>query len=130
MANTTSQDVLNSFESTFQDKHILPTDLVEQWLLDCIGEYCLQNEILNYDKTTKEFDRELHQWQITTLGIMIKIKYCIREVSRINKLNNIIGKDISYNATGDSKKYSKAELDSEITRLTQLLEYQKPTAYV
>ena len=128
--NTTYSEVVESFESTFQDKRALAEGLVKQWLLDSIGEFCLEIDTITYDKTLNEFTSELPQWQITSIALMMKIKYCTREVSRVNKLNNITGKDISFNATGDTKKYTKDELDSEILRLTKMLDNQKPTAYV
>ena len=61
---------------------------------------------------------------------MMKIKYCTRELSRVNKLNNIIGKDLSLNSTGDSKKYTMSELINEIENLKELLNKQKTTAYL
>lgn len=130
MANTTYAEVIESFESTFQSKYILPDGLIKQWFLDSVGEFSLEVEVLNFDTILEEFDTRLPRWIITSLGLMIKIKYCIREISRINKLSNIIGKDISFNGNGDTKKYTKEELDSEISRLTKLLNNQKPTAYV
>jgi hypothetical protein len=128
--NTTYQKILDSFESTFQNKYILPDSLVRQWFLDAVGEFTLEIDELKFDETLNEFDTKLNQWIISSLGLMMKIKYCTREISRVNKLNNIIGKDISLNSTGDTKKYTKEELDSEISKLTKLLDNQKPTAYV
>jgi len=130
MANTTYQEVIDSFESTFQNKYVLAEGLVKQWFLDSVAEFSLELENLNFDTTTNTFDRVLPRWIIVSLGLMMKVKYCIREISRVNKLNNIIGKDISFNGNGDTKKYTKEELDSELTRLNKLLDNQKPTAYV
>ena len=130
MANTTYQEVVDSFESTFQNKYVLAEGLVKQWFLDSVAEFSLELENLNFDTTTNTFDRVLPRWIIVSLGLMMKVKYCIREISRVNKLNNIIGKDISFNGNGDTKKYTKEELDSELTRLNKLLDNQKPTAYV
>src|SRR5690606_13380223 len=130
MANTTYEQVLRSFESTFQNKYVLPEELVYQWFIDSLGEFSLEVEVLNFDETQREFDRDLDQWIIRSLALMMKIKYCTREVSRINKLNNIIGKDVSFNATGDTKKYTRAELLNEINTLQDLLQKQKPTAYI
>lgn len=130
MTNTTYQEILDSFESTFQNKSVLAEGLVYQWFLDSLGEFELEIKALNFDEALKEFDVKLPRWIVTSLGLMMKIKYCTREVSRVNKLNNIIGKDISFNGNGDTKKYTKDELDSEISKLTRLLDNQKPTAYV
>lgn len=130
MANTTYQEVIDSFESTFQNKYVLAEGLVKQWFLDSVAEFSLELENLNFDTTTNTFDVILPRWIVVSLGLMMKVKYCIREISRVNKLNNIIGKDISFNGNGDTKKYTKEELDSELARLNKLLDNQKPTAYV
>lgn len=130
MANTTYQEVVDSFESTFQNKYVLAEGLVKQWFLDSVAEFSLELENLNFDTTTNTFDVILPRWIVVSLGLMMKVKYCIREISRVNKLNNIIGKDISLNGNGDTKKYTKDELDSELARLNKLLDNQKPTAYV
>lgn len=130
MANTTYQEVIDSFESTFQNKYVLAEGLVKQWFLDSVAEFSLELENLNFDTVTNTFDVILPRWIVVSLGLMMKVKYCIREISRVNKLNNIIGKDISFNGNGDTKKYTKEELDSELARLNKLLDNQKPTAYV
>lgn len=130
MANTTYQEVIDSFESTFQNKYVLAEGLVKQWFLDSVAEFSLEIENLNFDTVTNTFDVILPRWIVVSLGLMMKVKYCIREISRVNKLNNIIGKDISFNGNGDTKKYTKEELDSELARLNKLLDNQKPTAYV
>lgn len=130
MANTTYQEVIDSFESTFQNKYVLAEGLLKQWFLDSVAEFSLELENLNFDTVTNTFDVILPRWIVVSLGLMMKVKYCIREISRVNKLNNIIGKDISFNGNGDTKKYTKEELDSELARLNKLLDNQKPTAYV
>jgi len=130
MANTTYQEVIDSFESTFQNKYVLADGLIKQWFLDSVAEFSLEIENLNFDTVTNTFDVILPRWIVVSLGLMMKVKYCIREISRVNKLNNIIGKDISFNGNGDTKKYTKEELDSELARLNKLLDNQKPTAYV
>lgn len=128
--NTTYEQVLESFESTFQHKTQLPSELIEQWFKDSVSEYELEIEELDYNWSGSEFNKELKQYEIRSIALMMKIKYCTRELSRVNKLNNIIGKDLSLNSTGDSKKYTMSELINEIENLKELLGKQKTTAYL
>ena len=123
--NTTSQDIIDSFDSTFQDKYVLSDGLIMQWLIDAIGEFELEIGDLNYDIEMDEFPVKLKQYQIKTLALLMKVSYLTRELSRINKISNIIGKDISLNGTGDTKRFSKAELESELTRVKDMLNKQK-----
>lgn len=127
---TTYEDVVYSFNSTFADKHILPDGLVKQWFLDSVGEFSLDVKKLLFDVESDKFSTQLEQWEIRSLGLMMKIKYCTREVSRINKINNIIGKDISLNNTDSAKKQAESDMLNEMNKLSILLSKQKPTAYV
>lgn len=127
---STYQDVVDSFESTFQDKYVLPEGLVKQWFIDSVGEFSLDIEPLLYDEATNSFNEQLPQWQIITIALMMKSKYCTREVSRVNKLSNIIGKDISLNNTDSTKKRAQEELLITLDKIQDLLFKQKPTAYI
>jgi hypothetical protein len=111
MANTTYADVLAAFESSFQDKHTMPAGLVREWFGKAVGYFELEVSELGWDGDSDEFDRPLPRAVIDCLADLMKIRYQERELSRINKLNNIIGKDVAFNSTGDSKKATKAELD-------------------
>ena len=39
MANTEAKDVINSFESSFADKQVLPESLEIMWLKKAVGRY-------------------------------------------------------------------------------------------
>lgn len=133
MANTIAQDVYDSFESTFSDKKEIPESLEFQWLKNAIGRYNMEiaiNESLNFDSKLKEFDQELDQYVIDTLGQMIRQLYQERENSRVNKIASIVGKELSVNGTNGLQKYAKEELDYHTSKTTDMIENQKPTAMV
>lgn len=125
----TSKDVIESFESTFQDKFVVPLDLEMQWFKDALALYELEIDTLGYNAETDEFATNVKSYQITTLGLMMKRSYCARELSRIIKIQNIVGKDVSLTGTGDQKRISKEELEFEQNRVEDLLNKQKVSWY-
>jgi hypothetical protein len=139
---TSYTEVVSSFESIIKCKYKLDDGLVYQWFLNALGEYELNIESLGYNKTTMEFkspsstsnafdkDGNLKNHIILTLAEMMKSYYMQQEVRRVNQLNNIIGKDISLNGTGDTKKYTKAESDAIDSKIADLFTKQKVPAYV
>ena len=129
MANTAKQAVFDVFESLIREKTALSATLEAQWLLDAIAEYGVELDELTYDSTTGTFDTVLPQATITTLGYMMKISYLRREVSRVNKMNNIITKDLSLNGNGDSKRFTLEELREEIARAQDFVNKQKTSYY-
>lgn len=125
----TSKDVIESFESTFQDKFVIPLDLEMQWFKDALALYELEIDALGYNSETDQFLPNVKSYQITTLGLMMKRSYCARELSRIIKIQNIVGKDVSLTGTGDQKRISKEELELEQNRVEDLLNKQKVSWY-
>lgn len=125
----TSKDVIESFESTFQDKFVIPLDLEMQWFKDALALYELEIDALGYNSETDQFSPNVKSYQITTLGLMMKRSYCARELSRIIKIQNIVGKDVSLTGTGDQKRISKEELEIEQNRVEDLLNKQKVSWY-
>lgn len=125
----TSKDVIESFESTFQDKFVIPIELEMQWFKDALALYELEISELGYNAETDEFATDVKSYQIITLGLMMKRSYCARELSRIIKIQNIVGKDVSLTGTGDQKRVSKEELEFEQNRIDDLLNKQKTSWY-
>lgn len=123
------QDALDSFGSTFMDKYELPSGLTEQWFKDAISELELETEATGYDEDTDEFPADFPQYKIKAIGLMMKLYYCERELSRINKLNNIISKDLSFNGTGESKRSARDELEIERNRVVDMLAKLKTPSY-
>ena len=129
MANTSYEDVIDTFESSFIDKYELPDELVKVWFNKAVGDYSLEIEDLNYDKLTEEFDVELDQSVISTLASLMKKYYQEREYSRVNKINNIIGKDISLNNTDSTKKNTREELNYIKDSVDEYYNKQKTTVF-
>ena len=128
--NTQAQDVFDSFESSFQDKKVIPDDLELIWLLKAIGRYSVELDKLNFDKDEMEFDCELDRYTIDTLGAFMKQSYQEREVSKDNKRVSIVGKDISIDGNNGSKTAARDELKYDDSKSTEMINNQMPTAYV
>lgn len=126
---TTYKDVIASFESTFQDKQEIPDSLEKQWLKMAVARYTIELTSLEYDEITGEFEDELDQYTIDTLAIFMKQFLQEREVSKVNKRVSIVGKDLSYDGTGNAKKYSREELDYIYNKSQEMIDNQKPPAY-
>ena len=60
---------------------------------------------------------------------MIKVYYLERELSRVNKIASIVGKDLSVNGTNGLQKYTKEEYITVKAELEERLYNLKPTAY-
>lgn len=130
MANTTAQDVYDSFESSFQDKCIIPEKLELQWLLKAIGRFSVELEPLIFDDEELVFDKKLDRYIIDTLGAFMKQSYQEREVSKVNKRVSIVGKDLSVDGNNGSKNATKNELEYDRNKSVEMIDNQKPTAYV
>lgn len=128
--NTTAKEVFDSFEASFQDKKVIPVELEIVWLLKAIGRYSVELEPLNYDSDTMTFDCKLERYVIDTLGAFMKQSYQEREVSKVNKRVSIVSKELSIDGTNGSKTSAKAELDYDTEKSIQMIDNQKPTAYV
>ena len=130
MANTQAQEVYNAFEATFSDKKEIPESLELQWLKMSVGRYNAEiaiDEPLNFDEELLEFDKQVDQYTISTLGQMIRELYQEREFSRVTKIASIVG-EISVNGTNGLQKYSKEELDDHSNKVNSMIDNQKPTA--
>lgn len=134
-------DVTSAFESIIKCKYVLSDDLVYQWFLNALGEYELNIENIYYKKevmgfvapssSSDAFDEsgDLKRHIVLTLAETMKSYYMQQEVRRVNQLNNIIGKDISLNGTGDTKKYTKEEADAIDYKVADLFAKQKSPVY-
>lgn len=126
---TSAQNVIDSFESIMREKVALSTSLEQQWVLDSVAEYNLQIGTLNYNSTSFTFDEDLDQSIIMILGCLVKLRYLRREVSRVNKINNIITKDLTLNGSGDSKRMTIEEAKMEIEQTEKLINMLKTPSY-
>jgi len=132
MANTPTkaQEVYDSFEASFQDKSIIPITLEYEWLLKAVARYSIELDPISFDEDILEFDTKLDRYVIDTLAAFMKQSYQEREVSKVNKRVSIVGKDISIDGNNGSKTAAKNELLYDESKSNQMIDNQKPTAYV
>lgn len=132
MANTqtTAQEVYDSFEASFQDKSIIPEELEFVWLQKAVARYSIELDPIHFDEENLVFDTKLDRYVIDTLGAFMKQSYQEREVSKVNKRVSIVGKDISIDGNNGSKTAAKNELLYDESKSNQMVDNQKPTAYV
>ena len=130
MGNTKANDVIDSFESSFQDKVEIPTELEMVWLRKAIGRYPERIGELNYDPLVMEFDSRLKQSTIDLLGAYMKLFYQEREVSKVNKRASIVTKDLSWDGTNGTKTAEKSHLEYVLAEILHLENDLKDTAYV
>ena len=138
---TTYENVVSVFESIIKSKYVLADGLVQQWFYNAVGEFELNIGKLGYsidetcflssDGNEEFFDKKGNlQWHvILTLAEIMKSYYMQQERRRVNQLNNVIGKDISLNGTGDTKKYTAEEADNTDWKVADFFQKQKPPAY-
>jgi hypothetical protein len=130
MANTTAQDVFDSFESSFQDKKEIPQALELEWLKKAVGRFSVEVDPLDFDVTNMTFSTELDRYVIDTLGAFMKQSYQEREVSKVNKRISIVSRDFSIDGNNGSKNAARNELLYDESKSAQMVDNQKPTAYV
>lgn len=129
MVNTTAFEVIDSFESSFQDKRVIPFELEMVWLKKAIGRYSVELDPLNFDDEILEFDTKLDRYVIDTLGTFMNQYYQERQVSLVNKRVSIVGKDLSVDGSNGTKTAEKAHLNYIESQAIGMVENQKPTAY-
>lgn len=130
MLKTKAFEIIESFESSFQDKCVIPFELEMMWLKKAIGRFSIELDPLVFDEETLEFDCRLDRYVIDTLASFMKQYYMERQYSLVNKRVSIVGKDLSWDASTNSKKYTKEELDYTANKSIDMVENQKPTAYI
>lgn len=127
---TRAQDVIDSFESSFADKKVLPMDLELMWLKKAIARYSIELERLNYDAEANAFDSVLDQYTIDTLAAYMKQLYQERETSKINKRVSIVTDSFSIDGTGNAKTAAKNELEYDESKSAFMTGNLKTVAYI
>lgn len=130
MDNTTANEVIQSFESSFVDKKVLPESLEMEWLKKAIGRFSIELDPLNFDVELNEFDCQLDRYVIDTLAEFMMQSYQERQVSLANKRVSIVGKDLSIDGSNGAKAAEKAHLEYIREQASEMVDNQKPTAYV
>lgn len=127
--NTSYLDVLNVFHSLLKSKFEIDMDLEYQWFLNALADYELELSELNYLESQRVFADSLPRYIVKTLGIIMYVNYLTQELSRVMKLNGIIGKDISLTGMDATKRVTIEELQSEKIYAEKLLHKQKQHAF-
>lgn len=130
MSNTSANEVIQSFESSFVDKKVLPESLEMEWLKRAIGRFSIELDPLNFDSELKEFDCKLDRYAIDTLAMFMMQSYQERQVSLANKRISIVGRDISIDGSNGAKTAEKSHLEYIREQSSDMVDNQKPTAYV
>lgn len=130
MGNTTAQEVILFFESSFADKQCIPDSLELMWLRKAVAKYTLELDELFYDSDLMEFDRKLDDYVIETLSQYMRQLYQERQVSLVNKRVSITGKDLTIDSGGNAKVAERNHLEYISQELSEMVEHQKPSAYV
>lgn len=128
--NTTVQEVLDSFESSFRDKETIPTELEMVWLRKAVSRFNIELYEISFDAEDGMFDAKLDGYAIDTIAAFMKQLYQEREVSKVNKRVSIVSKDLSIDGNNGSKAAAKNELDYLNSESEYMIANQKPTAYV
>ncbi len=127
--NTSYLDVLNVFHSLLKSKFEIDEDLEYQWFLNALADYELELSQLNYLESQRVFASSLPRYIVKTLGLIMYVNYLTQELSRVMKLNGIIGKDISLTGMDATKRVTLEELQSEKIYAEKLLHKQKQHAF-
>lgn len=128
--NTDANIIIDSFESSFVDKHVIPRELELVWLEKAIGRYSVELEPLNYDSILEEFDKKLDRYVIDTLAQFMYQYYQERQVSLANKRVSIVTNGLSVDGSNGAKTAEKAHLEYIERIASEMIENQKPTALV
>lgn len=129
MSNTTANDVIQSFESSFVDKRVLPESLEIEWLKKAVGRYSIELDPLHFDDEIYEFDCKLERYVIDTLAEFMMQSYQERQVSLVNKRVSITGKDLGIDGSNGTKTAERNHLEYISGKASDMVENQKPTAY-
>ena len=127
---TAAKKVIDSFESSFRDKAVIPEALELLWLRKAVSRYSVEIDPLEYDEESHEFADDLDGYTIDVLAALMKQFYQEREVSKVNKRVSIVTKEISVDGNGNGKSAAKNELDYVASQSELLMNNLRPTAYV
>ncbi|MGZ9868119.1 hypothetical protein ACU3L3_06830 [Priestia endophytica] len=120
--------VQSVFHSKPQEKKALPEGLEEQFFINAVGDFetdlyplhILEDNGLQEDLTNSE---------IQVIGLLMYKHYLERELDRILKLNNIIGRDIKTTGLGDSKSNTNKRLESLQEEIDKKISKLKPLTF-
>lgn len=130
MKKTQASEIIESFEGSFADKQVIPFELEIVWLKKAVGRYSAELDPISFDSETLCFDTELDRYVIDTLAQFMYQSYQERQVSLVNKRVSIVGKDLSVDGSNGTKTAERAHLEYVDEKARDMVENQKPTAYI
>ena len=121
-------EVQDVFHSKFQEKKELPAGLEAQFFKNAVGDFITDLYPLNIieDNSLQE---ELALPEIQLLGALMYKNYLERELDRILKLNNIVGRDIKLTGLGDSKSTTKKRLEEVLKDIDKRMSKLQPLTF-
>lgn len=126
---TPYEEILKVFHSLLKSKFEINPELEYQWFLNALADFELEISKLDYLDVQKAFASSLPLHVIKTLGLIMYVNYLTQELSRVTKLNGIIGKDISLTGMDATKRVTFQELESEKLYAEKLLHKQKQNCF-
>ena len=118
---------VNVLHSTIKDRFEIPKGLYEQWFYNALAEYSLDISLLRFDNETMNFKDD--NPPIYVIGLLMTKYYVKQQLSRINKLNNIVGKDLQLTGMGQAKAAVNNEYQGILFEIEQKLHKYKRHAY-
>lgn len=127
---TTFEDIETNFHSMPLTKFEIHQDLELEWLKNAIADYELELGCdLGYDPDMQVFAGDLSNVTIRVLALMMYVCYLQRELSRVMALNAIYGRDIQITGGDATKRVTKAEMESEMSRVRDRLHRLKQNSF-
>jgi hypothetical protein len=127
--STSKTKVTDNFHSQFQDLNVIPPDLENQLFLNALGDFEGDLYTLTYDDVNEVISEDLSRTELNLLGKLMYKHYLNRERDRIIKLNNIIGRDVTLNGTGNTKQQMNITYDSVENDIENLVSKLKDNSY-
>ncbi len=124
------QSVLDNFHTEFMSQSVLPEGLENQFLLKAIGDFELDLYALSYDDVNGVFNETLSQPEINALSMLMYKYYLKRELDRVLKLNNIVGREIQLTAMGQSKQATQKVYSEWVVEVKNYLNKIKDNSFL
>lgn len=127
---TTFAEIETMFHSMPLTKYVIAEELEQEWLKVAVADYELDLSCdLEYDPNTLAFSSKLENTTVRVLSLMMYVCYLQRELSRVMALNGIYGKDIQITGGDATKRVTKSELESEMSRVRERLHKLKKNSF-
>lgn len=122
------QNVVEVFHSQFDTRSPIDPALREQYFKNALARFESDLYSLNISDTGDFLD-EISNQEIYLLGRIMYMEYLGKERDRINKINNIVGKDISLTSMGDTKRVVQMQYESVKSDVESLISKLLPTSF-